>query len=195
MLWAMRKDPSYFENKLRVLHKTRGLRFLRSQCYPNDKSRDWFRGFHTFQSPAKVEQLFRGGKPLSCFCVDGNRRELHVAVLKRYNFEEESNVPKSHLSYLTFTYNTSVHFTHETGMHFCQFELKNGVQSKEKGELNITDFAIMLPYKRGNMYIGQYTLIYSDWEVLICGNDQNKKGHTPVCKWLFDSVVNNHTQF
>lgn len=192
----MRKNSSYFESKLRLLHKLTGLHFLQSQCFPKDNSRDWFRGYYTFSNQATVRELFRKGKPLSCFCLDDNYHELHVAVLGRDEITHLDLVrSEAYIVYLTFTYNTNENFTSETGMNFCQFKLQDGVRCGKKSEMNVSDFAIMLPYIRGNEYIGQYTLIYSDWEVLLCGEDQqSKKGQTPISKRLFESVMNYRSQ-
>jgi len=189
-LHAMRKNASYFESKLRLLHKLNGLHSLQSEYFPNDKSRDWFRGYYTFSNQATVRKLFRRGKPLSCFCLDENHHELHVAVLGGDDIPIEERLESS-IYYLTFTYDTNKNFTSETGMHFCQFKLQEGVRCGEKAKMKISDFAIMLPYIRDTEYIEQYTLIYSDWEVLICGGkDQRPKGQTPICERLFESVMN-----
>ena len=53
----------------------------------------------------------------------------------------------------------------EAGVHFREFEIQ-GTGEIERGSTRITDFAIMLPYWNKNRFIRQYTLIYSDWDVL-----------------------------
>jgi len=50
--------------------------------------------------------------------------------------------------------------------------------------------AIMLPYMKGDQYINQYTLVYSDWDVLICDKQGVTKGLPKHCVELFNELMN-----
>jgi len=79
-----------------------------------------------------------------------------------------------------------------TGMQFCRFECTEEVSSVKKSSLKIVDYALMLPYsRRGFPFQKQFTLVYSDWEVLLCDNDApiGNKGPVYVHRPLFDDVL------
>jgi hypothetical protein len=75
---------------------------------------------------------------------------------------------------------------------FCRFDCTEEVSSVKKSSLNIVDYALMLPYSRtGFPFQKQFTLVYSDWEVLLCDNDApiGNKGPVYVHRRLFDDVL------
>ena len=83
-------------------------------------------------------------------------------------------------------------YTHETGMQFCRFECTNEVSSVRKTSLNLFDYALMLPYsKMGVPFQRRSTLVYSDWDILLCDNndpDSNKgpvSVHFPLFEYVF----------
>ena len=205
----MQKDQQYKETKMRLLHKLKGLDLVADSFDRLDgispAERHWFKGYHVFSSRAEVLQRFEQGKPLSCFCLDRNTAEVHVAFT-------EDETRGSTISYLTFTYDTTNNIV-ETGVHFCHFVLKTGagqvhepalVSNIEMSALRpkIVDYALMLPYIVNHRDLSskedvfnQYTMIYSDWEVLICkGNEGNvdnvqRKGRVPLDEQLFGSLL------
>ena len=66
------------------------------------------------------------------------------------------------------------------------------MSSVKKSSLKIVDYALMLPYsRRGFPFQKQFTLVYSDWEVLLCDNDApiGNKGPVYVHMPLFDDVL------
>lgn len=200
---SMQKNQQYKETKIRLLHKLKGLDLVANSFDRLDgispAERHWFKGYHVFSSRAEVLQRFQRGEPLSCFCLDRDKAEVHVAFT-------EDEARDSTISYLTFTYDTNDNIV-ETGVHFCHFVLKTGAVSQpvvescvEKNDLRpkIVDYALMLPYIVDNTDLGgekdgfnKYTMIYSDWEVLICNNinEQNgkRKGRVPIDETLFRS--------
>ena len=187
----MRKSTSYFEGKLRLLYKMQGLDSLYNKYkesieleprVPRQLSM-----FYTFSKRKDVMDSFEDGKPLSCFCLDNNYRKIHVAVAlgdcSEYKKEGDN------FAYLTFDYNVQHWPRIETGVHFCQFKLMDEKPTTaNKSSLNFTDYAVMLPFKNKGRFRKQYTLIYSDWEVLICEGD-NVKGQTPVSWDLYEDFV------
>jgi len=141
--------------------------------------------FWIFRSREMVKNWFQDGKPLSCFCLDNNYHEIHVAVA--LGDSSEMKEKDDDFAYLTFNYNVHVLPKRECGVHFCEFELVDRITTAKKSALNFTDYAVMLPFKKKERYMRQYTLIYSDWEVLICER-HNVKGRAPVSRDLYDKI-------
>jgi hypothetical protein len=94
------------------------------------------------------------------------------------------------ISYVTFKCNYVIDAKREAGVHFCKFEMSEGITTKSLDELNPSNYAIILPYFRQNgdrprEYIKQYTLVYSDWEVLRIDLPEKRKGPAYICEKLF----------
>ncbi len=202
VLVSMRKDQQYKETKMRLLHKLKGLELVADSFDKlegkSKAERHWFKGYHVFSSRTEVLKRFEQAKPLSCFRLEHNNAEVHVA------FTEDET--RSTISYLTFTYDTNRN-TVETGVHFCHFDLKTDspdshqpavVSNIEKGDLRsqIVDYALLLPYIVKNREVSteedvfhQYTMVYHDWEVLICNGNEKNKGRVPIDRQLFGSFL------
>ena len=201
----MQKDQQYKETKMRLLHKLKGLELVSDSFDRLDgkspEERRRYKGYHVFGSRTEVVQRFIQGKPLSCFCLDCNKAEVHVAFT-----EDEKR--SSTISYLTFTYDTTRN-TVETGVHFCRFNMQTKgshshqpevVSNIEKSDLEpkIVHCALMLPYLDPSVaasdssteedLFDHYTLIFSDWEVLRC-DGHVKKGRVAIDKQLFWSSL------
>ena len=170
----MRNDSLYFEGKLRLLHKLRGLESLYDVYKQDDRnaidgiysSRIYTaKMYHTFSTKAKVLEWFNGGNPLSCFCLNNDYHVLHVAV-RMGDCSEMRKDDNEDFAYMSFTYNVHELCECETGVHYCKFTFQ-GTATAKKSDLNFTDYALMLPFDRTGQFLKQYTLIYSDWEVLI----------------------------
>ena len=61
-----------------------------------------------------------------------------------------------------------------------------------KTSLNLFDYSLLLPYsKMGFPFQRQFTLVYSDWDVLLCDNNDpdSSKGPVSVHFPLFKCVV------
>jgi hypothetical protein len=71
--------------------------------------------FQTNQQLA-VENRFQKGEPLSCFCLDDRCNEVHVAFKRE---EPECRGENCKVTYLSFRYQTSQMYTHDTGMQIC----------------------------------------------------------------------------
>ena len=66
------------------------------------------------------------------------------------------------------------------------------VSSVMRSSLNIVNYALMLPYSRSNFpFQSQFTLVYSDWEVLLGDNNSpdSNKGPFYVHRPLFEDVL------
>lgn len=168
-----------------MLHKRAGLKFLRYMFRSNDKKvRNWYKGYHSFRNKHDVLNRFNEGKPLSCFVIDGDTSQVHVAYT---HCDRDYDI-----TYATFTCSTSVLHKKEVGMHFCRFECINELTSARKQDLNITDVALMLPYIHTGddiRFQKQFTLIYSDWEVLRCDLPTIRKGTASTNNRLFAEVI------
>ena len=195
ILIAMRKDVLYRQTKMRLLQKLTGIELLAGDYNDNNTERDWFKGYHVFQSSAEVMRKLMAGEALSCFCTtESNGNEVHVAFCGGENQEE--------ISYLTIQYDVNDFTQTETGVHFCKFTLLQDdttsrapmVRKMKKKDLKplICNYALMLPYmKKGMPFCQQFTLVYEDWEVLIIHNGEKVKGRTAVDWETFLHIATN----
>lgn len=181
----MRKDPAYLESRLRHMHKLAGFDTLRKE-YSKKKTieKNWFQGYHKFCDHDEVNSRFINGKPLSCFTLSGRDKFVFVAV---------KGAEKGNVAYVTLQYKPSSENKIEAGMHFCLFECELGVTAIPMEDLEITSYAIMLPYIREDhtpRFKQQYTLIYHDWDVLRTDlGDKNYKGSSSVSNSDFCSLI------
>lgn len=187
LLWAMRTNCSYFEGKLRLLHQLKGLNALQGTMIDSPSQRDWFRGYYTYSNKETILKAFSDGKPLSCFCLEHDFKTVHVAFSCSKDFKDHSD--RNRIGYISFKVSLSW-VKHEAGLHFCKFTNTGQTSYSNKKTMKATNYAIMLPYILSGKFIQQYTLIYDDWEVLLCeGPGRSVKGHTPVCRELFEHFV------
>ena len=185
----MRKCQLYREGKIRLLYKLTGMEFLNEEYEDVHARCDRYKGYHVFPNKSAVENRFLKGCPLSCFCLDGRCNEVHVAFKID---EHEQRGDEREITYLSFRYQTSQMYTHYTGLQFCQFVCTDEVSSVMKSSLNIVNYALMLPYsRRGFPFQSQFTLVYSDWKVLLCDNNapDSMKGPVYVHRPLFEDVL------
>ena len=85
-----------------------------------------------------------------------------------------------------------------TGMQFCHFECTEMVSLVKKFSLKIVDYTLMLPYaRRGFPLQKQFTLVYSDWEVLLCDNNppDGNKGPVYMHRPLFEDILSQSLLF
>jgi len=187
VLWKLRKNPQYFAGKLLILQQQRVLDILNRS---DDASDFRYHGYFVFPSKDDVTYRFESGQPLSCFCLDQNHNEVHVAYHTRKR-KDRACAPSHGINYLTYSCTQQLK-TFETGVIFRQFAYKEE-NTKCKDEMNITDYAIMLPYfKAGSDFQRQFTLVYSDWTVLTRASQDGKagKGHAPLDIELFGNESN-----
>lgn len=184
----MRTDCSYFEGKLKLLHQRRGIDALKSTT-KDDEKRNWFRGYYTYPQKEAVMKWFNeGSRPLSCFILDNDFHCVHIAISRSDCLGVGSN--KDDVTYVTFDVTHDL-VKHEAGVHFCQFNSRGeNISCKNKNEMVFTHYALMLPYNFNGSFLDQYTLVYHDWEVLICeGNDNPVKAKTPISNELFGGML------
>ena len=182
------RNQTYRETKMRLLHKLAGLEWL-EYAYKGSKKKErhWFKGYKVYNTREDIILRFQKGRPISCFGSKTGGKNLHVAYEGRSRFEVE---------YVTIECNTQSMNAVEMGVHFCQFRFV----SDTRGELvveetttanlrdNIVDDrnALMLPYKKDNIqFQNQYTLVYHDWDALVCDDSEEEKGFPSVDYNLF----------
>ncbi len=92
----------------------------------------------------------------------------------------------------------------ETGAHYCQFTWESNRGTDGKNHVSVVDTtkedldkqiehcALMLPYNNlSKIFQRQFTLIYSDWDVLRC-NSRDQKGIPQLEKRVFtEEYINN----
>ena len=142
-----------------------------------------------FPIKSAVENRFLKGEPLSCFYLDGSCNEV-CGAFNRDNPEQRGD--ECVVTFLSYRYHTSQMYTHDTGIQFCNVVCPHKVSSVKKSSLDIVDYALMLPYsRRGILFQYQFTLVYSDWEVLLCDNNapDSKKGPVYMHSPLFEDVL------
>ena len=161
-----------------LLQKQTGIEWMR-QAYNNNPSsnREWFKGQFRYSTKEKIVNRFMEGESLSCFLSQQCATEIHIAF-----YGGQSDV----ISYLTLEYDTSDgSFVQDVGVHYCNFSIKKEVGSNDalvttdKKEIvqNMMDYyALLLPYKKENLQDNTFTLIYHDWDVLVCDDKDNVKG-------------------
>ena len=176
---------------MRLLHRLEWIERL-STAYEsgNTMERQWFKGYHVYQSKEEVITRFRGQRPLSCFSENDDGM-VHVAFnvpgqIRRQEDDHE-------VSYLTIRYDTKRNAHQDTGVHFCQFELTEEVKRKKKINLQPRSgvrYALMLPLLTDQKGSGctRFTLVYWDWEVLTVADVEKKKGRVGVEHGLFKDV-------
>lgn len=177
----MRKSTEYIQARLRRIHKLAGFEYLKVAFGSTARRQSKPKNFHVFGTKANVRDRYNKGLPLSCFSIDGDLDHVFVAIRAK---------DACKISYVTFKCNYVKDTKLEAGVHFCRFEMLEGTTTKSLDELNPSNYAIMLPYFRQNgdrprEYIKQYTLIYSDWEVLRIDLPEKRKGPACICEKLF----------
>ncbi len=187
VLKCYRRDQTYRETKMLLLQKLMGLEWL-SFAYKGyeEEDRHWFKGYHVYGSLDSVLKRFRVGEAMSCFRTSEGGDNLHVMFSSGKRFS---------IKYLTFEYRRTDFFKNEMGVHFCQFKVKKDMEnhtvisSTTRDQIldKIDGYALMLPYKKkNNNFINQFTLVYHDWDVLVCDDcDNNVKGFPALSKFLF----------
>ena len=181
VLVSMRKTQQYRKKKLLLLSKL--VAFDRLQYSMHDAeprvSRDWFKAYRVFPSSDEVMTRYKRGHALSGFVTDDAPDEVKIAF---------STGKLSEFGIWTLTFSMHDMYTQEMGMHFCKFDLVNYKDIEGKTRVKqtratkkmvlekMTNQVILLPYKKdGHTFREQFTLIYSDYDVLAPAQDSNNK--------------------
>ena len=162
-----------------LLQKLTGIAWVKKgfETEDNNSDREWFTGLFRYESLQCIIQRFNDGQPISCF-QSKHCEKLFYVVFFAGNHAE--------ISYLTIESHTSEMYVQETGVQFCKFKIVQEYSTdhiavktaKKKEVMDMMDYyALMLPYnKKDNIFQRQFTLIYSDWEVLRCNDAHTEKG-------------------
>jgi hypothetical protein len=174
----LQKNIAFFESKMRLLYKMLGLNCLSESVDGNIDHGNTFKGYHTYDSLDSIVDRFTAGRPLSGFCLDDEHKSIHVAY----------NLGQRKVGYTTFTFEDRDLIQQSCGAHYCRFYHSRENETWDS-KLSISAFGIMLPFKKLNDFNHQFTIVYSDWEVLNCTGD-SYKSQVPVSKSLFEEVLN-----
>ena len=170
---------------MRLLQKLTGLEWMGFTFQDTAKgNRIWSKGYQKHPLQREVLHRFMMGLPLSCFGTKTGGEELHVAY---------SDGDRFGVKYLTFAYNTSRMFIKEMGVHFCQFHIvEEGAHTKVTDDTRdrlldkIDCYALMLPFMKNNQnFQYHFTLVYHNWDVLVCNDCDKEKGFYAVDRTLF----------
>ena len=161
-----------------MLHKLTGMEFL-NEKYENVHTRNnRYKGYHVFPNKSAVENRFLKGEPLSCFVWMVVAMKFMLHSIKTNQNEEETNV-KSLSCHSVITHQKCI-----LTIQVCSFVVLCVLM-----RCHHLRNALMLPYsRRGFLFQSQFTLVYSDWEVLLCDNNapDSMKGpvyvHRPLLK-------------
>jgi hypothetical protein len=183
VLWAMRKTVEYLGGKLAVCHKRYGLRAIEQDIRLEPFRKKW-KGHHIFANLDEIINRFHAGKALSCFCRSNEPNKVHVAFRHKETDQEK-------IRYTSFSYNPSSLPTCDTGVHFCKFEWDENQEQIEEEEVKDSLGALMLGNTPGahHVFQAQFTLMYEDWEVLLCYDHCDKKGFALPDRSLFSSLL------
>ena len=91
---------------------------------------------------------------------------------------------------MTFEYKTTTLYKQETGVQFCEFRsmkddnndliIDHMSHCSELADI-IETYALLLPYKKDNHeFLKQYTLVYWDWDVLVCNTTSGETKGIPL---------------
>ena len=182
VLVSMRKDQGYRETKMRLLHKLVGLEWLGLAFSGSSADRDWFKGYHIYKSQSDVLNRYLSGRPLSCFIKEVGSSRVHVGY--------RDGITTYGLDYMTFEYKTTTLYKQETGVQFCEFRavkddnhdlIIDHVSHRNDLAGVIDTYAVLLPYKKDNHeFLKQYTLVYWDWDVLVCNASSGETKGIPL---------------
>lgn len=182
----MRTTQSYRETKMRLLQKLTGIDFLKQAFDDQSEGRAWYNGAHRYSTLEEVVERFVHGKPISCF-LGKEEGVFHVCIF---------NESWTSLKYVTLEAILSCLATRMCGVHFCAFQFWKNLSSNnvlvstiDKTALDdiVESYALMLPFKKDDMsFESQFTLIYDDWDVLLCQDGHCKKGPPIPDEFVFD---------
>ncbi len=178
---SMRKDQQYRMTKMMLLQKLTFMDWMESNFdYDDSSTESWMtHGFSIYEGGInQVLNLYANGNPISAFrFADDPDTTFRVAM---------NCGTKNMVTYATLRAQTRVRTARRVGVHFCYFSIENDIntmqytsETLEKKILQntATAFALLLPHKQdGIEFSQQYTVIYSDWEVLLIDDRHTSKG-------------------
>jgi len=91
-------------------------------------------------------------------------------------------------------------FIKDCGAHYCIFRFVKDTDNKvmvntvEKGSLKelVGSYALLLPFLKHGRFQKQYTLVYHDWDVLLCQDECCKKGLPVADHCVFNESYNGY---
>ena len=168
-LLNMRKAQSYMASKLIEVHRSNVLDWIMMKFEDVPQSTNPKREclFHTYASKEAIIHEFNAGRIVSGYYHNDYPRHVIVA------FRQAEKM----LGLVALRADIGVDEEQESGMYFCKFTEDVGlaaVRYKEHIHCNVKIGAMMLPLTKSNQdFRMQYSVIYSDWDVLRANGDKN----------------------
>ena len=175
VLDSLRKTQTYLQSKLTLLHKLTTLEWMQhrleniqtfNEAMPDEHAKVHYNLFHTHDSIDAIMSRFSRGDVISGFFLPNTPREVHVAFKKG----------RHEIEFLSFGFTAQLLAVSVCGLHYCKFHLIEAqpIQATKHTIRSMTMVgALMLPYISSNDFINQYTIVYSDWDVLKFNGEKN----------------------
>ena len=158
-----------------LVQKLTAMDFMRNMFQGDVPVRDWFSGIFRHKEMKEVQTRFLNGEPISVFQLPGDSDTTFHAAFNAGTHDL--------ISYVTMTATQGDMFAQEIGLHFCRFSMEKElgetvVKTIQKSQLgSAITYGLMLPYVPKHIsFQRQYTVVFWDWEVLLCDNNSSSKG-------------------
>jgi hypothetical protein len=178
----MRRTPSYFQQKLILIHKMVFMKWLakafdEEETETEDDSQRQYKGYYRYRSVDFVKEEFDHGSPIACFKLDTGPPQLSWIAYGKP--KEPSLIP-------VIAANGSVENC--CGFYFSRFTLledKCLQQSKSELDEHIKCHGLLFPFVRpGNEpFDHKFTAVFDDWDVLTQGR---AKGESLIDRQLYN---------
>ena len=169
----MRRTPSYFQQKLILLHKLVFMKRLSSDLNEDGSSNTQTKrkGYFRYASYASFKYDFDNGYPISCFKLDIGPSELIWVAFGRS--KEVDIIPLMRVA-------SESHVDDCCGLSYFKFEPSEETTMKEKVAVideHISCYGLLFPLVKlhSDPLNHRFTCIFSDWDVL---KENNSKGES-----------------
>jgi hypothetical protein len=169
-LTNMRRTYTFMSSKLTEVHQSNVLDWIMHNFDPVESVSSYASNglFHTYCSMEAILNNVTTGKIISGYHHPQYPRHVIVA------YREADKM----LGLVAFQANIGVDEQYESGMYFCRFsEVRELATSSPRQYINenVTVGAVMLPLAKTNQQFQmQYSVIYSDWDVLKSNGDKGQ---------------------
>ena len=190
VLESMQRSQNYFARKLSVMHRRTAFRWIRDNISEtteeNASDTGTTRNYYQYGSIDEIKRRLKAGCPLSGFTIPGWGDGVVLVA-----FGENRRSGKMHVA--------GIQMNHETqqkkllGAVYCECELDEEEfwmmdKDVESVEQIITSYCLMLPLVGRGKFTGEFTYVYSDWDV----NGEDLKKRLPyLCRMIFACDIMN----
>ncbi len=180
VLVSLRTTSSYYSKKLVLVQKLTVMSWIRKQLAKRIHEKKEYKSmYHRYDSLDTIENLFKKGRIISTFTMNGYINFLFVAYGKK----------RDKMSILGMSLNQFDQKVSICGMTYGKitYDITKVVENKMKEDIedNIQHFCILLPQPKKSLVLEQkFAVVYDDWDVL---EDKGRFGKVipGLCKNLF----------